>query len=149
MLKELAKLSYRFFGGVAFRHRGEFGWLREELKRARLPYSVEEYLSLIAFLDIVALAVTLLLSLFAFTAVLHFPLPISLLLAAVTAVGAAALLTVYMFNYPAIRSVARASEIDALLPTAITHMATLAGADIPPHHIFRIMGKIEKEMSVK
>jgi flagellar protein FlaJ len=140
MLQGLSKLAYRIFGRYIYRHRSKFIRLQEEMKKARLPYSLDEYISMIILLSI------LFFFLFFgfFMAFLTFSLTFRVLFSFFLAVGSAALIFIYLLNYPRVVAYRRAAKIDKVLPYAITHMSTLAGSGIAPHHIFRIMGKITK-----
>ncbi|NPA86911.1 MAG: hypothetical protein GXO00_02795 [Candidatus Diapherotrites archaeon] len=141
MLSRLAKFAYRLFGRWVFRHRERFKPLAEELKKARLPFTVEEYVSLTILFSIVLFV----LSFAAFFLLTGFyDLPLRFLISLVGAAGVTVLFAINFLNYPRLKAISRGSEIDAVLPFALMHMATLAGSGIPPHHIFRIMGKIDK-----
>ena len=141
MLKALAKFAYRLFGRYVYHHREKYLPIQEELKRARLPYSLDEYISLSILLSIIAFFVFFLCSL---ALSWSFPLTIRLLLSFVSGIGGALFTFFYMLNYPSIAAINRASSIDEVLPYAVMHMSTLAGTSIPPHEIFRIMGKIKE-----
>ena len=141
MLERLAKFAYRLFGRTVFRYRDRYAWLTEELKKARLPYTPDEYVSLLILLGIVFFVVLLPIGYL----LIPFGNPLmKLLLSFLLDVVTTAILLFNALNYPRFKAVSRASSIDAVLPFALMHMATLAGSGIPPHHIFRIMGKIEK-----
>ena len=140
MLQGISKIAYRLFGRYIYKHRSRFAKLQEEMKKARLPYSLDEYVSLAILLSILMFFFVLSFLLLFLT----FPLPLRVLFSLFTALGVSAITFIYFLNYPHIVAYTRASSIDAVLPYAITHMSTLAGSGIAPHHIFRIMGKIPK-----
>ncbi len=141
MLKQLSKVAYRLFGKYVYKYRDEFLWLFEDIKKARLPYSLDEYLSLIVLISILVflLSFTGSFMLFNINDVL-----IRMFLSILVSIGIVSLTISYFMNYPRLKAISRASEIDSVLPLAVMHMATLAGSGIPPQHIFRIMGKIER-----
>ena len=141
MLDRLSKFAYRIFGRYVYRHRDQYDWLVEELKKARLPFTAEEYVSLALLLSLVSFLAIFILSLALF--------PVDnilarLLLSFLVSILVSVIIFINVLNYPRVKAISRASSIDAVLPFALMHMATLAGSGIPPHHIFRIMGKIEK-----
>ncbi len=140
-MKGLARFSYRLLGRYVYRYRERFEWLQDDLKKARLPYSLDEYLSLLVLLATAAFLLSLLVAYYFLSGFPVVVREITTLLAAAFVTG---LVVFYLFNHPKIVAINRGSNIDAILPIAITHMSTLAGSGIPPHHIFRIMGKIEK-----
>ncbi len=141
MLKPLAKVAYRIFGRRVYYHRKRFLHIQEQLRKARLPYSLDEYISLTVLLSIFAFFVF---SVGTFLVAGGFPLSIRLVLSLTSGVLGALVTYFYMLNYPAVAAINRASSIDAVLPYAVMHMSTLAGTSIPPHEVFRIMGKIKE-----
>ena len=140
MLQGMAKIAYRLFGKYIYKHRSKFAKLQEEMKKARLPYSLDEYISLSILLSIIMFFFVLsFLLLF-----LRFPVPLRILFSVFTSLGVSVIIFIYLLNYPRVVAYNRAAKIDKVLPYAVTHMSTLAGSGIAPHHIFRIMGKISK-----
>ena len=140
MLKGLARFSYRLLGRIVFRYREHFTHLIEDLKKARLPYTMDEYVSLAILLSIV----TFLVSYPIIVAVLGNVSVLTIILGFILSSAVSLLVLLNFLNYPKLVARNRAYDIESLLPYALTHMATLAGSGIPPHHVFRIMGKIER-----
>ncbi len=141
MLRPLAKLAYRLFGRYVYSRRKRYLYVQEALRKARLPYSLDEYISLTILLSLI--------SFFLFGIAFFLLAPInSLLIRSLLSLFVGILgsffVYLYMLNYPAIAAINRASSIDAVLPYAVMHMSTLAGTSIPPHEIFRIMGKVKE-----
>ncbi len=141
MLNKLAKLAYRLFGRIVYRHRKEFEWLHNDLRSARIPLSLDEYVSLIILLIMLTPFVAFVPLYLLFYGMAK---PVAFILSVVGAIGVSVILILYFLNYPRIVAASRASSIDMALPAAVTHMATLAGTGIPPHHMFRILSKIKK-----
>lgn len=141
MLNRLSKLAYRLFGKLVYRHRKEFEWLYNDLKSARIPLSLDEYVSLIILFIIVTPFLAFIPLYLVFYGMAK---PVAFILSIVGSIGISAILILYFLNYPKFVAASRASSIDIALPAAVTHMATLAGTGIPPHHMFRILSKIKK-----
>jgi len=129
MLKPITTLAYRYFGAYVHKYRPRMQRLADRLKIARLPYSVEEYVSAIILLTILAFATSFSSAFF----------PIS------------GLVAIGMIGYPGYLISQRRQDIDARITYATTHMATLAGTGIPVIAIFRALtkfhdyGEISKE----
>ncbi len=141
VLKPLARFAYRIFGRFVYKHKDLFLPLQEDLKKARLPYSLDEYVSLIILVALLSFLIFLLIGWILFHPL---PFPMNIITALFGAIGTSAILSIILYNHPKMAAISRASEIDAVLPFAVMHMSTLAGSGIPPHHLFRIMGLIEK-----
>ncbi len=144
MIRAFSRLAYRIFGFAVHKYRGHFQLLAQEMRKARLGIPVEEYVSAVLLASVLAFLVLLPLSLALFVYVYRYTLPFAVLSALIVSVSAPALLFLVLMNYPILRARSRADNIDAHLPHAVIHMATLAGTGTPPITIFRaLMGMKE------
>lgn len=154
MIRALSKLSYRLFGGIVHRYREHFSTLADEIRKARLGMPLEEYVSLALLLSIVTFFLTLLLSYALFALIYRYGTTLAVFLAILASTSVAVLLFIFMLNYPVIRAQGRAENIEAHLPHAVLHMATLAGTGTPPVTMFRAImnmkeyGEISSECAV-
>ncbi len=137
MIRALSKFSYRLFGNTVHKYRDHFSTLAEELRKARLGMPLEEYVSFAILLSIIVFVVSFVLSYALFALLYNYATALTVLSTIIVSVSAAVLLFLFLLNYPAIRARKRAEDIDAHLPHAVIHMATIAGTGTPPITIFR------------
>lgn len=137
MIRVLSKFAYRLFGRAVHRYRGHFPPLVEELRKARLGMPLEEYVSFAVFLSVIVFLATLLLSYALFALLYRYEAVLAALSALLVSLSAAVLSFIVVINYPAVRAHGRAESIEAHLPHAVLHMATIAGTGAPPITMFR------------
>ncbi len=141
MLDILCKQGYRLFGGLVHKYRHYFRNLVVELRKALLPYSVEEYIAGILLLCILVFFLS---TIFAVIFLVPMMGPAAVVSALTAGICLSALVGVIMLNYPSYRAIQRGKEIDARLAAAVTHMSTLAGTGIAPINIFKAMVKLRE-----
>lgn len=130
----------RFIG----RHKSYFDNVQIELKKAGMQYLVDEYLHL-TFLG--CLSVTLLTgAIFAILLPLMSGASILVLLPLAFVFGVCFGILAFLgfMMYPGIRSKQLDKEIGMNLPFATIYMATVAGAGIPPHKMFKLLSKFKE-----
>lgn len=148
MLKELAKISYKYFGELAKGYSEYFDRISIELKKADIHLALEEYVSIIFFLTVVSFGIAFPLSLVLLLSLNPLLFPFSF----VIGVGAGVGVFVLFFVFPSLVAGQRKAKIDAALPYATTYLANLAGAGLPPSKMFSIVaefgeyGELAKEM---
>lgn len=154
MIRALSKLSYRLLGRIIHKYRERFSYLAEELRKARLGMPLEEYVSFAVLLTVVVFLLAFFLSYTLFTSLYHYTAALAIFSALLVSVSLASLLCIFVLNYPAIRAQERAENIEAHLPHAALHMATIAGTGTPPITMFYAImnmkeyGEISSECAV-
>ncbi len=151
MLKPVMRMGYRIFGSHVHRRRQRLQGLADRLKVARLPYTVEEYVSGILLLTILAFVVSFSTALLLFVGIYRTEPVTAVAVSGILAVSISGLVWAGLMGYPGYVAGNRREEIDSRLAFAVTHMATLAGTGIPPIVMFRALtrfkdyGEISKE----
>ncbi len=151
MLKPITTLAYRYFGAYVHRYRPRLRRLADRLKIARLPYSVEEYVSAIILLTILAFLTSFSSAFFLLYRIYGYDAVVSAVLSLFVSVSISGLVAIGMIGYPGYLISQRRQDIEARITYATTHMATLAGTGIPVLAIFRALtrfkdyGEISKE----
>ncbi len=143
MLKPITTLAYRYFGAYVHKYRPRMQRLADRLKVARLPYSVEEYVSAILLLTILAFVTSFSSAFFLLYRIYGYSVGVSVVLAFFVSVSISALVAIGMIGYPGYLISQRRQDIDARITYATTHMATLAGTGIPVIAIFRALTKFQ------
>lgn len=140
----LAKFSYGLFYKQVKARRASFENLRIELKKASVPLIVEEYVSLcilagaLGFILASALSLLFLSTIIAINPVFLIPLA----LVAGVCVGILAFLAgIYS---PAWKARSLSKQIDMNLPFATIYMATVAGAGLPAHDLFKLLSRFSE-----
>jgi flagellar protein FlaJ len=144
-----ADISYQFFGELSKSIRPYFLDIREELKKANLNYTLEEYLSLAIFTTAITfLAETVILA-FIFGLFIN-PL-ISLVLSFTLSMAVSGLLFFLFYTYPTAASKNRANKIRKVLPFSTSYMATIASSNVQPITVFKTISKFKEysEMSIE
>ena len=151
MLKPITTLAYRYFGAYVHRYRPRLRRLADRLKIARLPYSVEEYVSAIILLTILAFFTSFSSAFFLLYSVYGYDAVVSGVLSLFVSISISGLVAIGLIGYPGYLIGQRRRDIEARITYATTHMATLAGTGIPVIAIFRALtrfkdyGEISKE----
>lgn len=140
-----SKFTYAVFGRVVERYVDYFATLRTDLKKANVELLLEEYLSIALFASTVIFSLTwmgiylLVSKMFAV-----YPIAIKMPVSLVLALSVSASLFLIFLIYPSIMFSGIKKKIDKDLPFATIYMSTVAGAGIPPHLIFKLLGEFEE-----
>ncbi len=143
MLKPVMRIGYRLFGKHIHRYRARLQQLSDRLKIARLPYTVEEYVSGILLLTILTFIVSFAVSAAMFAGVYRYNSVTSVTVAFILAVSFSGIVWAALWSYPGYVAGNRRDEIDSRLAYAVTHMATLAGTGIPPIVVFKALTRFK------
>lgn len=129
----LASISNRLFSGVSDKISPGFSDLGDDLKKANMRFMLSTYISIAIFISVLALVISLLglaaLIYFGFVSINFVWIPFVLF--------AAFLIAFYI--YPASERRYVQKKISQELPFAAIHMAAIAGSDLEPTKIFRII----------
>lgn len=136
-------LSYKLFGDVSRAFKPYFLDIRDDLQRANINFTLEEYLSTAAlttsltfFLESVSLAV-----IFSF---LGFSIVAAILLSMTLSLTISGILLFLFYTYPATVSKTRESKIKKILPFAVSYMATIASSKLPPIVLFKTLSRFKE-----
>ncbi len=129
-------LSYRLFGDISRSIRPYFLDIKDDLQRANMSFTLEEYLSTAAFTASIAffLEAVSLAFIFGF---LGFSIVASLLLSITLSGTISGILFFLFYTYPATISKTREGKIRKILPFAVSYMATIASSKLPPIILFK------------
>ena len=133
----------KFFGKMIEPYLNYFSDLKDDLKKARIGMSLEEYLSvalmtsfLVFLLEMPMIALILAL------------LRLGFLFSFITAITISILLPLGFFiaflNYPKLIVKDRVKSIETALPFATTYLSTIASSNLPADQIFKIFSKFEE-----
>ena len=137
-----AELSYRFFGDVSKSIRPYFIEIREDLKKANINYTLDEYLSIALFTTVITFVTETLLLSFLFGLFID-PI-ISMLLSFTLAISLSGLLFFLFYTYPTAASKNRNNRIRKALPFSVSYMATIASSNVPPITIFKTISNFKE-----
>ncbi len=133
-------LAYRLFHRYIEPYAESFRDLEEALRKALLPYTLEEYVSGAVLTSVILFFVAGGLS-FLFSSVLGLSLVFSLLISMATSFLAASVTFLFFYIYPSYLIDNRKRRIEGELPYAVTQMATIAGTGVPPHIMFKMVAE--------
>lgn len=137
-----ASLSYGIFGGFTKNLKPYFLDIKEDLRKASLNYTLEEYLSIAFFTT----AVTFLLEavLLSFLFGLFVSPIIAVILAMTLSLTLSGMLFFLFYSYPTTAAKNRNSKIKKLLPFSVSYMATVARSNVPPIVMFKIISAFKE-----
>lgn len=144
-----AGFSYRIFGGIIRAIRPYFIEMKDDLKKANINYTLEEYLSIAVLTTAMTFVLEAALLSFIF-GLLVSPI-IAVILAFTLSVTISGMLFFLFYSYPTTASKSRSTKIKKVLPFAVSYMATIASSNVPPIEIFKTLvnfkeyGEITKE----
>ncbi|MEM7825183.1 MAG: type II secretion system F family protein [Candidatus Aenigmatarchaeota archaeon] len=135
-----AKVAMRIFAPLADTISPYFSDLLLDLKKARIKFSVQEYLSMGFFLCMIIFAFELPIFSIIFGILLK-----NFLFGFITSFTVSSFLTVFFFlfyiSYPKFINRDKSKQIDNFLPFASLHLSTIASAKLPLHKILEIFSK--------
>ncbi|MDD5417937.1 MAG: type II secretion system F family protein [Candidatus Nanoarchaeia archaeon] len=139
---DFALKTYAMLKPVTDKYKNYFKDIELDLKRAEMPYTLEEYFSLAVFAGIVGFVGSLV-GVTVFVTLLTSDILISIIFACLIAVfvGTGAISLFYF--YPTQVVAGRKKKIDNSLHFATIYMSTLAGTGVPPYLIFSIMSRFK------
>jgi len=135
-------LSYKFFGNYTDSLKPLMIDLKEELQRANMNYTIDEYISIaLATAAMTFFAETVLLS-FIF-AVIGFGIVPSMLLSFTLSIVLSGILFFLFYTYPTTSANSRENKIKKVLPFSVSYMATIASSNLPPIVMFNTLSKFK------
>ncbi len=137
-----ADLSFGFFGTFAKSLRPYFIEIKEELKKANLNYTLEEYLSISLFTTAITFVMETILLSFVFG--LFLDAGIAVLLSLTLSMALSSLLFFLFYTYPTAAAKNRANKIRKVLPFSVSYMATIASSNVPPIVMFKTISNFKE-----
>ncbi|MBI5061466.1 MAG: type II secretion system F family protein [Candidatus Aenigmarchaeota archaeon] len=140
--KKYVKISYKFFGNFAKMLQKNFLDIRDDLQRANMQYTLEEYLSTalctITWLFVVETAV--LSFIFAF----FVPPMFAVLSAFILSIAIAGMIFFLFYIYPATIAKSRENMINKVLPFAISYISAVASGKTTPITFFKTLSQFKE-----
>ncbi len=138
----LVGISYRFFGDLSNYARPYFIDINEDLHKANMNFTLEEYVSVAMFITFVTFAaeIFLFVSIFALFADVF----TAFLLGCTLSATVSALLFFLFYTYPSAVAKSRANKIRKALPFAAAYMTTIASSRLHPITIFKTLSKFRE-----
>lgn len=137
-----ADTSYRLFGGLVKSIKPYFLDIKEDLRKANINYTLEEYLSIALFTTVLTFILEAMSLSFLFGLFLS-PI-ISVILGMTLSVTISGMLFFLFYSYPATVSNNRNNKIKKLLPFSVSYMATIASSNVPPINIFKTFSQFKE-----
>ncbi|HLC76672.1 MAG TPA: type II secretion system F family protein [archaeon] len=135
-------LSYKIFGDVVRTIRPSFIEMKDDLKKANINYTLEEYLSITVFT--VALTFLLEAAMLSFIFGLFISPIIAVVLAFTLSLTISGFLFFMFYSYPTTASKSRGTKIKKILPFSVSYMATIASSNVPAIEIFRTLSNFKE-----
>lgn len=135
-------MSYRFFGDISRSIRPYFIDIKDDMQKANINYTLEEYLSMALFTTIITFILE--------TAFISFILGLFVepLLAVaagfVLSIGISGLLFFIFYAYPVTLSKHREAKIKKVLPFAVSYLATMSSSRVSPIHLFKTLATFKE-----
>ncbi|MCC5994121.1 MAG: type II secretion system F family protein [Candidatus Aenigmarchaeota archaeon] len=143
----ISTYAFRLFGDLAKKAEPYFPELREDLKKANLKISSQEYLANAFFASL--LTFIIILPILAFSISLA---SASFLFGYLTSVTLATLLPLLVFfiyiRYPKSLVMQREKEIDTFLPFSTLHLSSILGSGLPLHKAFHTFTEFSEKNAV-
>lgn len=137
-----ASISYKIFGDTAHSLKPYFLDVRENLHKANIAYTLEEYLSISLFTVMITFIIE--------TAVLSFifglflDIFVSIILSFTLAVIISIGIFFFFYTYPGTLLKHRQNQIKKVLPFATSYLATIASSRISPFMMFKTLSKFKE-----
>ena len=142
-MKSYSVISYNIFGGIVESVKEYFLDIREDIHRAGINYTIEEYLS-VAFMT-TSMTFVIETAIFSFIlGILGIGIFASIAIALTVSLGVSGALFFLFYSYPATISKTRESGIKKSLPFAISYLAAMSSAKLPFSVIFKELSEFKK-----
>lgn len=132
---QMAVISSKFFSGISRKLAGNFGGLKDDLKKANIHFAVSVYLSIAFFVSAMVFAGS-----FVFVGILIF-VNFDFIFFIFAPFILLCLSLMFFYFYPSIEKTNINKRISNELPFATIYMSAIAGSNIEPTAIFRIIAK--------
>ncbi|MBI3190997.1 type II secretion system F family protein [archaeon] len=134
--------SYRIFGDMCRSMRPYFNDVKDDMKKANLNYTFEEYFSMTFFVVMIAFFVETVFLSFIFG---FFVEPVlAILMSMILSIGISSVLFFIFYTYPATVASRRANNIEKAMPFALSYLATLSSSKVQPIVLFKSLGQFKE-----
>lgn len=140
-MSSLNDIGIKLFYRTVKDYKHLFEGLKKDLKKAYIPYTTGEWLSLSLFYSILAPSFSLPIAL-VFLLLLIKP-ALAILVSLLIAILSGGVVFAIFYLYPSIKASNRESEVRGNLHYSALYMSTMAGTGAPPYTIFEILSKFE------
>lgn len=141
-------LAYRVIGEKTARFLPLFRDMDKNLRRSGTRISFRAYVSLAILMTLLVSISFLTIFPFILISFLHFPLISSLLFGIGASLFAGVSMVIGFYVYPIYRADSLKRNLEDGLPFTTGYMAILAGAGVPPDHIFRSLAQVDAPLAV-
>ena len=141
-------LAYRVIGEKTARFLPLFRDMDKNLRRSGTRISFRAYVSLAILMTLLVSISFLTIFPFILISFLHFPLISSLLFGIGASLFAGVSMVIGFYVYPIYRADILKRNLEDGLPFTTGYMAILAGAGVPPDHIFRSLAQVDAPLAV-
>jgi len=135
-------LSYRFFGNIGRATKPYFADVKDDLQKAGMSYTLEEYLSVAFFTVALTFVLETVLLSFAFGLLVE-PM-LAVLLSLILSMGISGFLFFIFYSYPLATSKSRENKIKKVLPFASSYLTTLSSSKAPPITMFKTLSRFKE-----
>ena len=147
-VKKPQAFAFQLIGEKATRFFPLFKDVDANLRRSGMKISFGAYVSLSIFASLLAAISLFALIPISLVFLLHLPFIPSLLFGVGAGLFAGALTLIGFYAYPIYRADTLKRRLEGGLPFTAGYMAILAGADVPPDHIFRSLAQVGTSLAV-
>ena len=139
----IENLSYRLFGKYAKRFGVHFIDVKEDLQKANMKYTLEEWLSLGVFTSLATFTVEVVVFSFIFGIIGIDPL-LAVFFSLTLSMSIAGILAFLFYTYPGTSSRGRENNIQKSLPFAVSYLASIATKNMSPVFFFKTLGQFKE-----
>lgn len=137
---DYASVSYRYFGSFNETVKPYFFDMKEQLQRANMNYTTDEWISMALFTTFLTFFVECISISFILGLIAINPIA-SMLLGFTLSLGISAGLFFMFVSYPSTTANSRESKIRKVIPFSVSYMATISSSRLPPIVMFKTLAK--------
>lgn len=138
-----AAIAFKTFGGFSKSIKSYFSDIQEDLQKASIKYTLEEYLSIAVFTVVVFFFIENIVFAFIFGLLGFSPLT-SVFLGFTLSATASGFIFFLFYSYPIAMAKTRESKIVKVMPFAISYLATMSSSKLPPALAFKTLSKFKE-----
>ena len=139
---DYVKTAHNLFGNISRRIKFYFLDTKEELQRASLNYTLEEYLSVMLFTSTIMFVVENIILAFIF-GLLFSPI-VAVFLSFTLSLAISGLMFFLFYSYPSTIARSKEKSIKKTLPFATSYLSTISSGKLSPIILFRTLAKFEE-----
>ncbi len=135
-------ISHSLFGSVSKSFKPYFLDIKDDLQKANINYTIEEYLSVALFTTIITFVAENILLSFIFGLFIS---PITAVFLSLTlSLTISGVIFFLFYSYPTTASKSREKKINKLLPFSVSYLATLSSTRLPPIFMFKTLSRFKE-----